>query len=148
MADMTTTMQATGTIATDSWEEEVYAAVEGAPKLSVDRIRHTFAGDIEGEGDVRFLNAYRGEAAATFAGFERVTGRLGGRAGSFVLHVTGTYENGVATMDWSVVPGTGTGELAGLMGAGGYVARMDGTEPFRLDYGFEPAAGGGPRAQQ
>ncbi len=43
----------------------------------------------------------------------------------------------MATMDWSVVPGTGTGELAGLRGDGGYVARMDGTEPYRLDYRFE-----------
>ena len=134
---MTTTMQATGEIATTSWEEEVYGAVDGAPKLSLDRIRHTFSGDIEGEGTARFLNAYRGEAAATFAGFERVDGRLDGRAGTFVLHITGTYENGVATMEWSVVPGSGTGELAGLRGEGGYVARMDGTEPYRLAYRYE-----------
>ncbi len=82
---MTTTMQATGTIATNSWDEEVYAPIERAPKLSLDRIRHAFSGDIEGVGTARFLNAYRGESAATFAGFERVTGSLGGRAGSFVL---------------------------------------------------------------
>jgi len=136
---MTTTMQATGSVATDDWQEEVFGEVGGAPKLSLDRIRHTFSGDIEAEGAARFLNAYRGDAAATFAGFERVVGRLDGRAGSFVLHITGAYEDGVATMDWSVVPGSGTGELAGLRGEGGYVARMDGAEPYRLTYRFETA---------
>jgi len=133
----TTTTRATGMVSMAGWQEEVYAELEAAPKLSHDRVSHTFSGDIEGEGTARFLNAYRDESAAAYCGFERVVGRLAGRSGSFVLQVTGHYENGAATNAWSVVPGSGTGELAGLRGEGGYVARMDGNEPFRLDYRFE-----------
>jgi hypothetical protein len=46
-------------------------------------------------------------------------------------------ENGAATNRWSVVAGSGTGELRGLRGEGGYVARVDGNEPYRLDYRLE-----------
>ena len=134
---MTTTATASGTVTTGDWQEEIYAQLEGAPKLSLDRIGHTFAGDLEGDGTARFLNAYRDEATATYCGFERVVGRLGGRSGSFVLQVAGRYEDGTATTAWSVVPGSGTGALAGLRGEGGYVSTMNGNEPYRLDYGFE-----------
>jgi Protein of unknown function (DUF3224) len=134
---MTETAKATGAVAMRSWEEEVYAEVEGAPKLSHDRVGHSFTGDIEGEGTAQFLNAYRDEATATYTGYERVVGRLAGRSGSFVLEVAGRYEDGTATTTWSVVPGSGTGALAGLRGEGGYVSRMDGSEPYRLVYRFE-----------
>lgn len=137
LGHMTTIAQATGAVATHGWEEETYAELEGAPRLSHDRVRHTFSGDIEGEGTAQFLNAYRDEAAAVYCGYERVVGRLAGRSGSFVLAVTGRFENGAATNVWSVVPDSGTGALAGLRGEGGYVSRMDGTEPYRLDYRFE-----------
>jgi len=133
---MTTTAMATGTMVTQGWQEEVYAELEGAPKLSLDRVGHVFSGDIEGEGTARYLNAYRDEATATYCGYERVVGRLAGRSGSFVLQLTGEYENGAATIRWSVVPGSGTGALAGLRGEGGYVARQDGSEPYRLEYRF------------
>ena len=134
---MTTTAMAMGTVTTTDWQEEVYAEREGAPKLSLDRISHTFEGDLEGEGTARFLNAYRDEATATYCGYERVVGRLAGRSGSFVLQISGRYEDGAATTVWSVVPGSGTGAFAGLRGEGGYVSRMDGNEPYRLDYRFE-----------
>lgn len=134
---MTMTATATGTVTTQGWQEEIYGALEGAPKLSHDRVGHAFTGDIEGEGTAQFLNAYRDEATARYCGYERVTGRLAGRSGSFVLEISGTFENGTATTAWSVVAGSGTGELAGLRGDGGYVSGMDGNEPYRLEYRFE-----------
>ncbi len=136
---MTTTTQATGTMRIGSWEEETYGELEGAPKLSHDRITHSFAGDIEGDGTAQFLNAYQGEATALYSGYERVAGRLGGRAGSFVLSISGVYADGVARTTWSVVPGTATGELQGLRGEGGFDAggaAGDGYT-YRLDYHFE-----------
>ncbi len=136
---MTSTTQATGTLRTTSWKEEPFAEVDGAPRLSHDRVAHTFTGDIEGEGTWQGLNAYRDEATADFVGFERVVGRLGRRSGSFVLQVSGTYENGEARIAWSVVPGTGTGELRGIRGEGTYVAAgsFEDGYAYRLDYGFD-----------
>ena len=49
------------------------------------------------------------ESSATYVGYERVTGTLGGRSGSFVLQGVGTWEGGVAKTTWTVVPGSGTG---------------------------------------
>ena len=67
--------------------------------------------------------AYDG-ADAGYAGYERVVGSLGGRSGSFVLRLAGGFEQGAARTDWTVVEGSGTGELAGLQGEGGYVAKQ------------------------
>ena len=64
------------------------------------------------------------QADATYTGYERFTGSLGGRAGSFVLRLDGGFEKGVARTSWTVVEGTGTGDLTGLTGEGGYVARQ------------------------
>jgi hypothetical protein len=43
-----------------------------------------------------------------------VTKTYGGRAGSFVLQVNGTYRDQKATCDCTVVPDSGSGELNGL----------------------------------
>jgi hypothetical protein len=128
--------QATGILKTTSWKEEPFAEIDGAPRLSHDRVSHAFTGDIEGEGTWQGLNAYRDESSAVFVGFERVVGRLARRSGSFVLEVSGTYENGEAQISWSVVPGTGTGELRGIRGTGTYVAAgsFDDGYAYRLDY--------------
>ncbi|MDQ6771583.1 MAG: DUF3224 domain-containing protein [Candidatus Dormibacteraeota bacterium] len=136
---MTSTEHATGTLKTSTWKEEPFAEIEGAPKLSHDRVSQTFTGDIEGEGTWQGLNAYRDEASAIFVGFERVDGRVGGRSGSFVLQVSGTYENGEARIRWSVVPGTGTGELRGIRGDGTYLAAgsFEDGYSYDLDYHFD-----------
>ena len=69
--------------------------------------------------------------------FERVTGTLGGRSGSFVLQGVGTWEEGVARTTWTVVPGSGTGQLTGLRGEGGIEAAGGQAEiTYRLDYDF------------
>jgi len=132
-------MQATGVVRTSDWREEPFAEIDDAPKLSHDRVSHAFTGDIEGDGIWQNLNAYRDDGSAVFTGYERVVGRLADRAGSFVLEVSGSYENGEARMAWSVVPGSATGELRGLHGTGTYVATgstEDGYS-YRLDYGFD-----------
>jgi Protein of unknown function (DUF3224) len=39
--------------------------------------------------------------------------------------------------DWFVVPGSGTGELAGLRGEGGFTAELGHRADITLDYWFE-----------
>ena len=64
-------------------------------------------------------------ADAAYSGYERVAGALDGRSGSFVLRLGGGFEGGAARTTWTVVGGSGTGDLAGLQGGeGGYVARQ------------------------
>ena len=132
---MTTTRTATGTFKATSWEEGPFAELEEAPRLTHARVGNAYTGDIEGEGTAESLMYYGDQATASYVGFERVVGRLGERSGSFVLSSSGTWESGTATTTWSVVPGSGTGELAGLRGEGGYAARHGEAEiSYRLDY--------------
>ncbi len=126
---------ARGTFEGKSWNEQPYAEVDGEPKLTRSSVTNSFHGDIEGEGTLEYLMVYSDDDHAGFVGLERVVGRVGDRRGSFVLQHSGTYAEGTATTAWSVVPGSGTGELRDLRGEGGFVARHGDREvPFTLAY--------------
>jgi uncharacterized protein DUF3224 len=117
-----------------TWDEKPWAEAEGLPKLTRASVAKSFTGDLEGEGHVEYLMVYRSDGAATFVGFERVTGRLGGRTGSFVLQRTGVFEGGMAKESYSVVPGSATGELQGLRGEGSSAVGHGLEHPFSLEY--------------
>ena len=97
----------------------------------------TFSGDIEGEGVARFLQAMRKDESASFVGIERVTGSIEGRRGSFLLQDTGTVDANAVRGEWFVIPGSGTGELSGLRGDGGFSAELGQQASITLDYWFE-----------
>ena len=86
------------------------------------------------DGLVEYVMTYRGDGSATFVGLERVVGTLGGKTGSFVLQRTGVFEAGVAKETYSVVPGSGTGELTGLRGDGSSAVGHGLEHPFTLSY--------------
>jgi hypothetical protein len=131
------TTHATATFTIKNWDEKPYHEIEGGGKLTRATVTQSFAGDIEGEGVVEYLMAYRAEGTASFVGLQRIEGRLGGRSGSFVLQLSGTYENGAAQATWSVVRGTATGDLQGLMGDGGFHAEHGPAGAATLDYDFD-----------
>ena len=56
------------------------------------------------------------KGSAGYVAMERVTGTLHGRSGSFVLQHSGTMTRGAPQMSVTVVPDSGTGQLAGLAG--------------------------------
>lgn len=132
--DMTT--EYTGVYQVTKWDENPYDEREGEPKATKATITDTFTGVIEGEGTAEMLMLYTTESAASFVGHQRVTGAVAGRKGSFVLQVTGTWNAGIAKADWFVVPGSGTGELEGLRGTGGYVSGKDGACDLTLEHSF------------
>ena len=105
-----------------SWDEEPYDDPDSGPKLTRAHIRKAFHGDLSGTGNLMYLMMYLESGVALFAGFEKVEGSLGGRTGSFVLRHTGSYDGEKATAECEVVPGSGTNELAGISGNGGFSA--------------------------
>ena len=117
-----------------SWDENPWADGLEPPKLTRAAVAKTYTGDIEGEGRVEYLMLYREDGSAAFVGLERVDGKVAGRAGSFVLRRTGVFEGGQAKESYSVVPGSGTGELAGLVGEGSSAVGHGMEHPFALDY--------------
>jgi hypothetical protein len=135
------TTHGTGTLEIKSWDEKTWDGknwkdVTGA-KLTHAVVIHTLHGAIEGEGTVHFLMSYSEDGSANYVGMHRVVGSLDGRSGSFVLKVDGSFKGDTAESTWSVVPDSGTGDLRGLRGEGGSVAKHgDSQPPYTLDYEF------------
>jgi hypothetical protein len=129
--------QAKATFGIISWDEKPYSEIEGSPKLTRASVTKSYQGDIEGEGKVEYLMMYRSAGSASFMGLERVIGSIGGRSGSFVLQHTGTFEDGVAKVTLSVVSGSGTGDLRGMKGEGGFSVGHQPPYAMTLDYHFE-----------
>ena len=125
---------ASARFAIKNWDEKPYSEGEGLPKLTRASVTKTFTGDIEGEGQVEYIMMYRGDGSATFVGLERIVGRIGSKTGTFVLKRTGVFESGQAKESYSVIPGSGTGELRGLLGEGTSAVGHAAEHPFTLDY--------------
>jgi Protein of unknown function (DUF3224) len=128
---------ATGRIDVKTYEPKAYEEVDAGPNLVEIHVTESFSGDIEGEGVARFLQAMRKDESASFVGIERVTGSIEGRSGSFLLQDTGTVDANAVRGEWFVIPGSGTGELAGLRGDGGFRAELGEQASITLDYWFE-----------
>jgi hypothetical protein len=117
-----------------SWDEKPYSEGEDRPRLTRASVTKTYTGDIEGEGQVEYLMMYRGDGSAAFVGLERVAGRIGDKTGTFVLQRTGVFESGLAKESYSVIPGSATGDLQGLLGAGTSAVGHGMEHPFTLSY--------------
>jgi hypothetical protein len=117
-----------------SWDEQPYSEGQDSPRLTRASVAKTYTGDIEGEGQVEYLMMYRSDGSATFVGLERVVGRIGGKTGSFVLQRTGIFERGQAKESYSVIPGSATGDLQGLLGDGSSAVGHGMEHPFTLNY--------------
>jgi hypothetical protein len=59
---------------------------------------------------------FRGDLEAVSRGQMLAAGSLHGRSGAFVLQLNGTMTRGAPQLIVSVVPDSGTGQLAGLAG--------------------------------
>jgi len=77
-----------------------------------------FEGDLVAVGQGEMLTALTPmKGSAGYVAIERVTGTLQGREGSFVFQHSGTMSEGTQRLSIDVVPGSGTGGLAGISGA-------------------------------
>jgi hypothetical protein len=76
-----------------------------------------FRGGLEATGTGDMLAVRTGtEGSAGYVAMERVVGTLQGRAGSFALQHSGTMDRGRPTLSVTIVPDSGTGDLAGIAG--------------------------------
>ena len=117
-----------------SWDEKPYSEGQGIPKLTRAAVTKTFTGDILGDGNVEYLMMYRSDGSATFVGLERIVGQIAGKSGTFVLQRMGVFESGMAKESYSVVPGSGTGDLRGLRGEGTTAVGHGMEHPLTLNY--------------
>ncbi|MBI3688100.1 MAG: DUF3224 domain-containing protein [Actinobacteria bacterium] len=98
------------------------------------RWRKEFSGDLVGSSEIEFLmGSVDGEGAHVYVGVERVECTLHGRKGSFVLMHAATMLGTDHNASWTIVPGSGTGELAGIGGRAEILPNHD----FVLEYHLE-----------
>ena len=108
-----------------------------SPVLVEVRLKERFNGDIEGESMVLALQVLRDDQSASLVSLQRFCGKLAGRQGSFVLQGSEISGAGKIKATWFVVPGSGTGELCGLRGEGGFEGQFGKGSRGTLDYWFE-----------
>ena len=121
-----------------TWDEKPYNEVEGELKMTRTSVSYTYQGDIEGDSTLDYLMVYRPDESGSFVGLERIIGRVAGRAGSFVIQHTGTFNKTEVDSTFFVVPNSGTGELVDLRGEGeiklaGHAERYPMVFRFELD---------------
>ena len=91
----------------------------------------------EGSRSRRGRPEHSGRLTAGYHSPQRVTGDLGGRRGTFLLQDAGTVQDKIVSGDWFVIAGSGTQELTGLRGEGGFRANLGENAEVHLDYWFE-----------
>ena len=93
-----------------------------------------FHGALEGASRGQMLTAGdRAKGSAVYVAVEQFDGALDGRTGGFALHHTGIMHAGAMRLTIEVVPGSGTGELAGIRGTLG-IRIADGKHYYDFDY--------------
>lgn len=128
---------ASATFEIDRWDEQPWDDGLGA-RLTRTHVTKTFSGDIEATSTSELLMAYAQDTGSrAYVGFERITGTLAGRTGSFVLHHTATASGAGHAVSWSIVPDTGTGGLEGIRGEAQIYVASDGRHSITLDYELE-----------
>jgi hypothetical protein len=104
-------------------------------RMSIDK---QFSGDLVGTSKGEMLAAMGGvKTSAGYVAIERVTATLDGKHGTFVLQHSSTMTRGVPIQNITVVPDSGTGDLAGITGS--MAIRIENKKHFYdFDYRITP----------
>jgi len=103
-------------------------------RMSLDK---QFHGDLDATSQGEMLSSGSAKDSGGYVAIERVTGSLGGRRGSFALMHNATMTRGAPYMNIVVVPGSGTGELAGLSGKMTIEIAAGGAHSYDFEYALE-----------
>jgi hypothetical protein len=114
----------------------------GDPTVGRMAIAKQFHGGLEAVSRGQMLAAMTGiEGSAGYVAIERVAGTLDGREGTFALQHSGTMTRGAQQLSITVVPDSGTGELAGLAGSM-TIEIADGKHSYAFEYTLARDGGG------
>jgi uncharacterized protein DUF3224 len=120
-----------------AWDEETYQKLEGDRKLTKASVTQKFTGDLEGTGAVEWLMSYANDGKARFVGFQRIESTAPGHTGSVVIESNGKFDGKKAAGTWSVLPGSGEGDLEGITGKGRFEAPLGGKPSYSLEARFK-----------
>ncbi len=137
-------MQTSGTFSVATFEPTDVTcepAITTALPIGVARMEKVYDGDVRGRSATLFTAAYdQASGRGTYLAMEAFEGSLDGREGTFAYVHSATTSGADRSHEFFlVVPGSGTGELAGIRGGGSMGVDADGTHRVTLDYELEPA---------
>lgn len=126
-------VEVSGRFEVTAWDEHAFDRRAGAAKLTKARVRKTYRDGIDGESVTEWVMAYQQDGTARFVGVERIAGSVDGRTGTLVVSHVGTFADGAATAELSVIEGAGSGDFAGVGGRGSFRADPAGRVDLQLD---------------
>ncbi|MEU4203340.1 DUF3224 domain-containing protein [Streptomyces sp. NPDC045470] len=129
----------TGHFTYADWQERALGEEDTFPRLAHAAVTNTFAGGIEAARTTcEYTVLYLTEQTGGFTGMELLAGTVDGRRGTFAVEERGSFdEGGSVRCAFEVVPGSATGELAGLRGTGEFTAEQGSPSvPYTFDYDF------------
>ncbi|MFF4028858.1 DUF3224 domain-containing protein [Streptomyces sviceus] len=111
------------------------AVATGLP-VGVATIEKHFEGEVSGRSATLFTAAYDQESGVgTYVAMESFEGSVHDRSGAFNFAHSATTSGSDRTAEFfTIVPSSGTGDLAGISGTGGLTVDADGTHRIWLDY--------------
>ncbi|MFG2311440.1 DUF3224 domain-containing protein [Streptomyces sp. NPDC048566] len=132
-------MRATATFTVKAFvptEVKPEPAVSTGLPVSVATMEKHFEGEVVGRAATLFTAAFdQSTGVGTYVAMESFEGSLQGRDGSFNFAHSATTSGSDRTAEFfTVVPSSGTGELAGISGTGGMAVDADGTHRIWFDY--------------
>ncbi len=133
-------MKVTASATPTKWDEKPYDQGPSAMRMTKASVEYTYHGGIEGVGLTEYVMFYQEfnasnphAATATYVGLTRFKGTMNGKSGSVVLEERGSFAGGTARTTVTILPGSGTGELAGISGSGASTATATGAG-IELEY--------------
>lgn len=99
-----------------------------------------YTGQVTGRSSTLFISAFDGETSrGAYVALESFEGVLDGRAGAFnFMHAAETNGGDRAGEFFSIVSGSGTGDLVSISGGGRITIDADGTHNIRFEYELKP----------
>lgn len=108
------------------------AADTGLGRLALNK---RFDGDLQAASQGEMLSFRASvQGSAGYVAMETVRGTLHGRKGSFVLQHSSTLQRGTPTQSITVVPDSGTDELAGISGRMVITIASGGAHSYQFEY--------------
>lgn len=98
-------------------EDTTFVRVRGERKYS--------GSGIKGVGDYDLLQVEMLRDSSIYVGYERISGFVDGKRGTFVVRHEGEIVEGISRSKWQVVESSGTDELRHVQGQGTYSSGLD-----------------------
>lgn len=103
------------------WESsEPFDAPDSGPALTRVEVDKAFTGEITGTSTAHLMTCQPSESEAGYVATERLSVTVAGRQGTFVIQHGGVVDGEAIVNFGHIVPGSGTGELAGIRGTARY----------------------------